>query len=327
MPSAACDAYWPEIYWNQPLAAAPAPNPYFDTTAPLTFQFAPPHDPQLFSNADECAGEVLTGRGSGKYSPLEVARWLDDLAGSVETDLAAAGAPETIDKGRLTIDTHIVAGLGRFFAHKFRAGVLYAIFERNHDRTALEAALTSYRAARTAWINLSAHARIYAQDLSVSDRLSERAHWRGHLPLIEADIAALDALLPSARPSNDAGAASALRAALAAPRQRRAPCLHNPPETYQPGADLELQASIAPGRSIASLKCVYRRVNQAERWREAPMLKDGEIHRAAIPAAYADGKYPLQYYFVAAENPTAMDLYPGLGPDLSDEPYFVVRRA
>ena len=48
LPSAACDAYWPEVYWNQPMASEPRPNPYGDTPAPRTFQNVSSLDPQLF---------------------------------------------------------------------------------------------------------------------------------------------------------------------------------------------------------------------------------------------------------------------------------------
>ena len=47
------------------------------------------------------------------------------------------------------------AGLGRFFGAKFRAGVLYAIFEQSGDRTALELSLEMYQKARSYWAELA----------------------------------------------------------------------------------------------------------------------------------------------------------------------------
>ena len=87
-------------------------NPYTDTPAPRSFQAASPFDPQLFSRMTDFAGELLKGERGGKYSPVEVAQWLEDLAG------AAAKAPieaKTPEMRRIAIDIDIEAGLGRFF--------------------------------------------------------------------------------------------------------------------------------------------------------------------------------------------------------------------
>jgi hypothetical protein len=43
-----------------------------------------------------------------------------------------------------------------------------------------------------------------------------------------------------------------------------------------------------------------------------------------IPAAYTSGPYPLQYYFELRQKDTA-SLYPGLAPDLANQPYLVAR--
>ena len=61
LPSAACDAYWPEIYWNQPLAGEAPVNPYTDTPSPKTFQNVSPLDPQLFSRMSEFARGIAPG--------------------------------------------------------------------------------------------------------------------------------------------------------------------------------------------------------------------------------------------------------------------------
>ena len=90
-------------------------------------------------------------------------------------------------------------GLGRFFAAKFRAGVLYAIHERTGDRAALEEALKSYRAARAAWAGLAETAKgVYVPDITVGELPWLRGHWLDRLPAIDADIALLEKRLPSA---------------------------------------------------------------------------------------------------------------------------------
>jgi len=54
------------------------------------------------------------------------------------------------------------------------------------------------------------------------------------------------------------------------------------------------------------------------------MRERGGAHVAVIPAGYTDSPYPLAYYFEVKQSGRAC-LYPGLGPDLTHQPYFVVR--
>src|SRR5262249_54535319 len=119
LPSAACDAYWPEIYWNQPIVGEPNPNPYGDTPSPKVFSHVSPLDPELFSTMDAFADELLgTGPGA-KYSPIEVATWLIGLTSIVSRDVKTIESDTTPATRRLVIDAKILAGLGQFFAAKF----------------------------------------------------------------------------------------------------------------------------------------------------------------------------------------------------------------
>jgi hypothetical protein len=57
------------------------------------------------------------------------------------------------------------------------------------------------------------------------------------------------------------------------------------------------------------------------------MRKSGQSWEFAIPASYTNSRYPLQYYF-QLEAPSGMRwLYPGLEPNLANQPYFVARKA
>jgi hypothetical protein len=65
----------------------------------------------------------------------------------------------------------------------------------------------------------------------------------------------------------------------------------------------------------------YRHVNQVERFVTAPM--SGKPWRATIPAEFTKSPYPLQYYF----SLESASLFPGLGPNLANQPYYVLRQA
>jgi len=324
IPSAACDAYWPEIYWNQPMVAAARQNPYSDSPAPKTFCNVSPLDPQLFSRMSDFAAELLQGNRSGKYSPLEVAQWLEDLADAAAKELTQAGSPQSVEFRRLALDVNLQIGLGRFFAAKFRSGVLYSIHEKSGDRAALEAALQAYRKARAAWAEMANSAKAYAADLSCSDRFDERGQWADRLSPIDEDIAQMEQRLPAAKSTEDAHVRSAIAEALGRPRRDIARCRHQPPPRFHRNEALALQIGVPV--KTASVRLYYRHVNQAERFEDAAMQAQSGTYRAVIPAAYTDSHYALQYYFEVKESADKVWLYPGFAADLSNQPYFVVER-
>ncbi len=171
-PSAANNSYWPEMYLNHSLIDAAHPGPYGDTPSPKVFGNVSPLDPQFFSRINDFADELIESKSTGKYSPIEVAQWLEDYGEAAKEHLAQAALQmrekDSSDYRRLTIDVAIQAGLGRFFAAKFRSGVLYRIFEKTGERQALQAALDQYRKARGTWAEFADAAKsVYFSDITV----------------------------------------------------------------------------------------------------------------------------------------------------------------
>jgi hypothetical protein len=324
MPSAACDAYWPEIYWNQPMVTVARANPYTDSPTPRTFCNVSPLDPQLFSRIADFAEEMLKGKRSGKYSPIEVAQWLEDLAAAAEKELDKAGERESAEFRRLAIDVNLQIGLGRFFAAKFRSGVLYTIHAKTGDHAALEEALAAYRKARAAWAGMKESASAYAADLSVSDRFDERGQWNDRLALIDEDIAEMEQGLGSTITMDDERVGSAVAEAIGRPKRASANCRHQAPARFRRKEAMAIQIAVF-GR-VRSVRMYYRHANQAERYENVEMAVQGDTYRATIPASYTDSPYPLQYYFEIRESAEKASLYPGFAPDLANQPYFVVRR-
>jgi hypothetical protein len=331
LPSAANNSYWPEVYLNQSLIDPAHPGPYTDTPAPRVFGTVSPLDPQLFYGINEFADDLLkiNGERSGKYTPIEVAHWIETYAAEATTSLARGDGRATgnrVEYRRVTIDVAVAADLGRFFGAKVRAGVLYRIFERSGDRAALEQALKLYHAAREAWAGIAARTRgVYMADITVGEARQLRGHWADRLPDIDADIAAIEAKLGSARAAQSGGPiARAISAALDRPQRRVVAGRHTPPASFKPGHPLPVE--FAGERDYRSVLLYYRRVTQAERWQSEAMQSAGRLWRAAIPSEYTKSPYALQYYFEAREAPEFAALYPGFGEQLTGQPYFAVRR-
>jgi hypothetical protein len=319
-PSAANNVYWPEVYTNQSIVTVASTEPYTDTFAPKVFGNAGPLDPQLFYRVNDFADDLLAGRRSGKYSPVEVAQWLEDYAKAAHISgwIGTGSAPGPEFK-RLLIDVEIQSALGIFFAAKFRAAVLYRIHERSGDLTALKEALVQYRRARTAWAGMAqGPGRVYVTDITVGEHPQLRGHWIDRLPQIDRDIENMEKKLEGAKSGDpEPRIQAAIKQALGRPQRPTVECRHKVLTSFKPGQPLDIEMS---GPSAARL--FYRHVDQAERWESVEMKEN----RATIPADYTHSPFSLQYYFeVSAGN--GVTLSPGFNASLTNQPYYVVRPA
>jgi len=330
LPSAANDTYGPEFYTNQTIVDSGKYAPYGDTPSPKIFENVSPLDPQLFSRLHDFAVELLQGQRSGKYSPVEVAQWLEDLADTAAAQLKQAENQQGTDSPefrRMAADVRIQIGLGRFFAAKFRSGSLFAIHQQTQDRTALAESLNAYRRAREIWSEFAAGAaRVYVSDITYGPLPHQRGHWLDRLPAMDEDIAAmvksLDSLPVGSEQSSRVRAA--IQEVLSRPRRDTLRCHHSPPARLVPGKDLEVLLSIDEPVQPILVRLHYRHVNQAEPYQSVAARAAGGSHRATIPASYTASPYPVQYYFEMRQGPEKAWLYPGFAQDLSNQPYFVV---
>jgi hypothetical protein len=341
LPSAANNNYWPEVYTNMSVVDPASPHPYGDTPSPKRFGTVSPLDPALFARIDDWADDVLAGRPDAKYSPAEVAQWLQDLADTALKHLAEAEDRVARRDGpewrRLAVDVALQSGLGRFFAWKLRAGLLWALGERGRDRPAREEAVKAYRAARAAWAELARQAdSVYVRDITFGRDGHLRGHWADRLAAIDQDVEKMTKLLEKPAPEGaDAPEGrqerikAALRLALAPARRPSPPCRHTPPAAFRPGQPVAIELALGNVEERArpvSVRLHYRRVNQAEAYRVEEMRARDERWEAIVPGSYTQSPYALQYFFELRDRPGRAWLYPGFEADLCNQPYFVVRQ-
>src|SRR5439155_21520181 len=103
-------------------------------------------------------------------------------------------------------------------------------------------------------------------------------------------------------------------------------CSHTPPAKFSPGKPLRIELTIEKEPKAVSVRLFYRHVNQAERYESVEMQRQDNRYGATLPGSYTDSNYPLQYYFELKQGPDIAGLYPGFTADLTNQPYFVVRR-
>jgi hypothetical protein len=291
--------------------------PYGDTVTPKRLATVSPLDPQLFSTIQEHANELLSGEHSGKYSPTEVADWLESLSRTAEQSLLAAqsqSAKKTPAFRRMEEDVLIQVGLGRFFAGQIRSATLFELYLQTGDRTAHEQAVATYRSARDAWAKMAARASgVYRIDVTFGETPARRGHWSDRLPAIDWDLAVMDAF--SCSSSKDAP--EAIKAVLGHAARTTVPCEHAPPQSFVPGDEITLTIHVPDG---ISSRLFYRHVDQAERWQSTSVISS----EAKILPAYTKTAFALEYYFELRNKPDNAWMYPGFQPDLANQPYFVI---
>jgi hypothetical protein len=100
-------------------------------------------------------------------------------------------------------------------------------------------------------------------------------------------------------------------------------CRHTPATTFTPGTAQTVELQVA-STGISAVRLKYRHVNQGEYYQAIEMQARGSIYRGAIPAEYTQSEYAIQYFFEIEAGPGHVACYPGLGPDLTSQPYYVV---
>ena len=332
--SAGNNTYWPEMYTNQPIVNSDDQDYSFlyDTPSPKVLGNVTPMDPQLFIGINDFVKEMLKGEYSGKYTPIEYAQWIEDYANEAGKNLMLA---ETLAEGknrpefrRMAIDVSMQIGMGRFFGAKFRAGVLFAIYEQSNDRKALEEAIKAYRRAIKYWSELAHTAKsVYVSDITFGGEVWLQGHWLDRLPVMDEDLGNMNKKLEFFSGNNtlpENVTKEAIKKALGRPIRNIVSCQHNPPSTFIAGQPLDVEFSF--DKTPLSAVIFYRHVNQAERYQKMVLNWKGKNAKAIIPGGYTDSPYPIEYYLEVRNSPDSASFYPGFNSDLANQPYFTVQR-
>jgi hypothetical protein len=155
-----------------------------------------------------------------------------------------------------------------------------------------------------------------------------RGHWLDRLPAIDEDIVFMTNMLTQTQNSGDPQQENvrlAIQEAIGRPNRISAICKHNQPQQFKARKPLNIELSFE--KVPNSVRLFYRHVNHAERFESVEMQVVGKSCKAIIPETYTDSEYPLQYYFILKDGPQSVWMYPGFNSDLTNQPYFVVRKA
>jgi hypothetical protein len=325
-PSSSNHRFWPEMFTPVSILPLTGRPLYTDSPAPHNVSAISPLDPQLFTTIDRHAKDLVSGTKNARYNTSEVIQWLEAMVSTSTRGLAAARTAagsrvRSPEFRRAEEDILILNGLGSYYANLFRAALFYSIHDETGDPAAATQSLAACRKARAAWATMAARAKtVYSSDVSYGSAPNRRGNWADRLPAIDADVTALEQHFAESTTQKSSASEAIQQATTPSPRPAIA-MKHTAAEAFNPGSELALAVATPAGVREAVLW--YRHVNQGERWLSTPMHQSGATHTAAIPAAYTDSPYPLQYYF-ELRTATAATLHPAFNPTLSNQPYYAI---
>ncbi len=333
LPSASNHAFWPELYTNMPVVLGSEKSPYGDTPEPKCFGTVSPLDPRLFATVVEWTRDLMAAWPNPKYSPIEVAQWLEDLVDAAEPALqearVKADRPGSAEFRRIEEDVLIQIGLGRFFAKKLRSAMLWEVWLKTNDAGVGAQAVDYYRQAREAWATMAARAKsVYRADIGYGDVPMRRGHWMDRLPAIDEDIAAMQQKVKSGGAAGaqlPPEAERAVKDATGRPRRPGVAASHTPAESFTPGVPLDIVLELGKGVAAEQItvRLRYRHVDQAERWQWLEMDRSERSYKGTIPGDYTHSAFPLEYFFELKRGNDAW-MVPGFNGTLSNQPYYAV---
>jgi hypothetical protein len=335
LPAGSAMTYWPEMYTNMPITNSGLPHPYGDTPSPKVFGRVSPLDPVMFSAVNEFVDDYVEDKPTARYSPLDVAGWLENFATTSNEQLEKArqvvadvNAPSF---RRMYVDASAQNALGMFFADKLRAATAFMIYEKNGDTDKLNDAVFFYRKARDFWQKLIEITEdVYVEDLGFGDPVNRPhliGHWKDRLPAIDADLNIMEELLKNkmGEPLSFQKSPSPASRDWLKPRPQMPPCVHEVPEKFYPGKTLEIKLN-SESPQIETIKVHYRHVNQAEEYNIEPMSKENGSWRLNIPASFTDSEYHVIYFFEIIDSNNNAWIFPGFNDNLANQPYYHVLR-
>jgi hypothetical protein len=324
--------YWTEMNTGWALFAENNLNTYksYDFVTPITYGSTEPSDQGLFYGIDEYVRDLLAEKFAGKYSPLQAALWLDDMAAETERHLAAAADRVKEKEGAeylaMKVDLSMLCDFARYHGAKIRAATALALWRAEKEGNRLSDALALLDSAIRFWESLARKGREnYYHDLDFSSAGSEtrRGTWGDLSKELLADRESLRALLKSNNlKAQDRIFGSYTPAPLPPESCRLAASF---PDTARAGEPLDIKVELtAFGGPEAVPILHYRHTDQTEGlFHTVEMSRAALGYTASVPADYLIPCWDIQIY-ITIQGPGGCVMLPGIYHPVYPYPYHVI---
>jgi hypothetical protein len=325
--------YWTEMNTGWALFAENNLNKPedYDFVKGISYGSTEPSDHGLFYGIDEYVKDLGSGKLAGKYSPLQAAAWLEDMAAETETFLAAAEGlikdKKAAEYLAMRVDLLMLCDFARYHGAKIRAAAALALWRVKKEGARLSDAALLLDTAIRHWTALAEKGREnYYHDLDFSSAGSEtrRGTWGDLTCELLADRKTLgDMLAAEGIAIQEKLAASYAPEHLPVERHQLAACF---PETAVAGAPLKIELMTAAfGEPEAAPVLHYRHMDQTEGlFRTLEMERTARAYAAVIPADYIKAEWDLQIYVTIQGVSGACVMFPGVYHPEYPYPYHVI---
>ena len=325
---ASCNRNWLENPVYLPISQWAHSYHYADDTAlPANWSGAVAFDSTLFSSVGEYVDSVVAGNLDAKYTPLEVASWIQTFTDRGEAALARF--QETSDlsdpqTNRTLIDLGVLVELGHFFATQYRAAVEYSVFEKTGAADSIVKAVELLEEARAHWIKLTQVVEgVYCKNLKFGPEPGEYGHWADQIPNIDEDLRILR--LERDRASQVGAGESATVIHRDSRESDTQGFSHVQPRPYDRGSSIPVRLGVDTATNVDSVTLFYRHLDQSKQYEKVDMVADNGGFDAEIPGSYTADSYPLAYFFEVTPKGKKPIFFPGfLDETLSNQPYYTL---
>jgi hypothetical protein len=310
-----------------------------------------------FADFDDEAGLLLNpGEEDARIRPAANSQWFDRAAGEVlglvaqiraslqdphPSDVQPVGRRDdktdlrNKELGSTLADLEIYAYLALYHARRAPAAVYYRLYERTHDISALDSAISHERLAIDAWRGIVAAAGdYYAGNLQMGVSVADLCgHWKDELARLEEGLVKLEQQRQDADPKAMTAKAPVYTISPALSFEDLFKVQLHVPEAVtgnSPGSTLATDRPVnitvmatAPA-GVRWVRLYYRAVNQQLGWKDIPMPPTGKPDEfgATIPAGDIDPTYDLMVYLALMDSNGNGRIYPDVN---KETPYKIIK--
>ncbi len=280
-----------------------------------TYQNSLPCDEGLFCSISAYVGSE--GKSDGRYTPLQVSRWLFRLSRTLSDLLEGEEEEDNPDWNGILLDSRMLGGLASFHAEKILAAISLSGYEELGRREELPAALYHMERAREHWITLSGYGKAYHRNLHFDTGTNRyrRGNWSDWIPEIDADIRKLRELLAGTCGKTQDSLAEipdgneTVREDTGNEGQYRI----SSKKAVKPGEEILVTVEMENTAAASDVLLRYRHMNHLEgEFRTVRMQGDGRIFTAVIPADYVTREWDILYYASCSSKDGSGIVIPGI---------------
>lgn len=294
-------------------------------------------DIQQFASFDEEAKILIEGGETAKILPSVNSLWFYKTSSDINKLIAdvekAIGKSQNKEFNSTITDLNILANLALYHSRRIPAAVSYRLFERTHDVSVLDDAISYERKAIEAWRQIVAAAgNVYADDLMMGVREAEfmkmihhlSGHWKDELGYLEKGLAALEQKRGEFKAEGTVKTAPHFKVASDVNIDPQFKIIHNRVTNALLDRPITVSVKVNAPAGVKWVRLRYRNVNQEQDFKTLQMVSAGEkdSYQAIVPTEQINTKWDFMYFIEVMDNNGNGRIYPNLN---IETPYIIVK--